>query len=246
MNTSGLVEEIKKELKKQDITYAELGKRVKLSEAAIKRAFALRNFSLRRLDQICGAIGVDLTELVVSAGRAAETIPHMSMMVEEELSADPTLLLALYLILLKSSPATIRKELGIDKAGLFRLARRLERLGLVDVLPGERVRPRIRKSVRWRPGGPLASHYGPSIKQVFFNSEFKGSSEHQDFLTGMLTPDSFKVLKRKLIDLFRQFDDLSDLDSKTDEERTQGFWFYCGIRPWAPLDVVRLKNKKPK
>lgn len=242
MNSAGLVEEIKKELKKRGMTYAHLGESVGLSEAAVKRAFALRNFSLRRLDQICEAVGIDFAELVMAARRNEEPNEQMSTEVEEALAADPTLLLTLYLILLKRKPTSIKSELGISKERLYRLTRELERLGLVDVLPGETVRPKIRKTVRWRDDGPLAERYGPRIMRVFFSSKFKGASEHQDFLTGVLTPESFKVLKRKLVELFRQFDELSDLDSRGNNERTEGFWFYCGIRPWAPLDVIREKK----
>lgn len=220
-----------------------LGQRVGLSEAAVKRSFALRNFSLRRLDQICEAVGIDLGDLVLSAGRAADPAPHLSLMVEEELAADPTLLLAFYLILLRSSPAAMKKELGVNKIELFQIARRLERLGLVDIFAGDKMRSKVRKSVRWRPDGPLAALYSPSILKVFFNSNFQGDFEHQDFLTGMLTPESFKVLKNKLSDVFREFDQLSELDSRAHENQTEGFWFYSGIRPWAPLDVIRELNK---
>jgi DNA-binding Xre family transcriptional regulator len=238
LNASGLINELKKELKKQDITYQDLANRMGLSEAAVKRCFALRNFSLRRLDQICESIGIDLADLVLAASRAEDPAPYLPLMVEEELAADPTLVQAFYLVLLRRSPGAIKKELGVQKTELFQIARRLERLGLVDVLPGEQMRSKVRKSLRWRPDGPLAALYGPSILKVFFKSTFRGEFEHQDFLTGMLSPESFKVFKKKLSEIFREFEQLSELDSRADESRTEGFWFYSGIRPWAPADVI--------
>jgi hypothetical protein len=93
------------------------------------------------------------------------------------------------------------------------------------------------------PDGPLAAIYSPGILRVFFNSNFQGEQEHQDFLTGMLSPESFKVFKRKLSDVFREFDQLSELDSRNDQNQTEGFWLYAGIRPWAPIDVIREINK---
>lgn len=170
--------------------------------------------------------------------RAEEHPKQLTEVAEDELAADPQLLLALYLLLLGTPVAAIRKKLGTDKPAFHKIARRLERLGLVEVLPGEAVRVKVRKSVRWRADGALARRYSPSIQAEFFATHFKGEQEHQDFLTGALTPESYKILKRKIVEVFRQFDELSDLDAAAAEERTEGFWFYAGIRPWDPLAVV--------
>lgn len=242
MKSAALVEEVKKELKKRNITYSDLGKHVGLSEAAIKRAFALKNFSLRRLDEICDVIGIDFTDLAISARRSGASTEQMEKEVEEVLADDPTLLLSLYLILLQKPASAIKKDLGISKEELYRLTRQLERLGLVEVFPGEKVRAKIKKSVRWLHDGPLAKRYGPAVMRIFFNSDFKGAYEYQDFLTGALTADSFKVFKRKLSEIFRQFDELSELDSKSDQERSEVFWLYSGIRPWAPVEVIQFKE----
>ncbi len=110
------------------------------------------------------------------------------------------------------------------------------------MITNEKVRTKVKKSVRWRNDGPLAKQYGSAVMSIFFNSDFKGENEHQDFLTGTLNPDSFKVLKRKLSELFREFDELSELDSKSDQEQSEVFWLYSGIRPWAPVEVIQFNK----
>lgn len=46
------------------MTYAELGLKIGLSEASIKRIFSQQTFTLSRLDEICQALGVSLFKLV--------------------------------------------------------------------------------------------------------------------------------------------------------------------------------------
>ncbi|MDE2621149.1 MAG: hypothetical protein KGL54_13380, partial [Sphingomonadales bacterium] len=49
---------------------------------------------------------------------------------------------------------------------------RLRRLGLIDLSPAGRLRPRTRRSVRWRRGGPLATAFERSVKPFFLSMDF--------------------------------------------------------------------------
>lgn len=122
----------------------------------------------------------------------------------------------------------------------FKLTRRLEELKLLEVLPNNRFRLLTSKSVRWNPTGPLAIRYGKRIQEVFFASDFQKSNEHQDFLTGGLTPDSFAVVKKKIDDVFLTFEQLTELDANTKGDDTEVFWLYTGVRPWDPLAVINI------
>ncbi len=248
MNSASLIETLKKELNKRDITYKILAGRLELSEANVKRFFSEKNFSLRRLDEICEAIGIDLGQLLRATENATVEEPkQFPENVEEELAADPDLLVAFYSLALGASGATTRKRLGVDKAGLHRITRRLESIGVLEVLPHEVFRLSYFKSTRWRADGPLVKRYGLAIRDEFFASAFQGELEHQDFLTGALSRESFLVLKRKLIDIFRQFDQLSRSDARLIDGESEIFWIYSGLRPWAPLAVIERgrSSKEP-
>lgn len=239
MKCEMLVEELKKELKKCGINYRILAKNIGLSEAAVKRMFAERNFSLRRLDEICNAINIDVGDLVRAAQRNLVRQESFTVEVEEELAADPQLLLLLYYLLMKHPQGKICKDMKLEKSEFYKLARRLEKLRLIEVLPNNRTRVSICKSTRWAVGGPLTLRFGLAVKEQFFETSFNASDEYQDFLTGVLTAESFKILKRKMAELFKQFDQLSDLDCTANDSETQVYWFYSGIRPWAPIEVIK-------
>jgi DNA-binding Xre family transcriptional regulator len=239
LDTAAIVAELKKELKRREVTYGTLAERLGMSEAAVKRFFAEENFSLKRLDAICDVLGLDLGALLRAATRAADEGPRpFPEDVEAALADDHELLLAFYTLALGGTAATAKQRLKTDKAGLHRVARRLEALGVLEVLPDERYRLAYGKSTRWRADGALARRYGGAIRDEFFASAFRGASEHQDFLTGTLAKESYAVLQRRLVEVFRQFDQLSRADASLPEAETDVFWLYAGIRPWAPLAVV--------
>ena len=68
-----LVSELKRYLKAHGLTYAEVAKRLDLSESSVKRLFARETFTLKRFEQVCNALGLEITDLFdVDVGAVAE------------------------------------------------------------------------------------------------------------------------------------------------------------------------------
>ena len=68
VETTRIVRELKRLLKARGVTYADLGRRIGLSEASVKRIFSRRTMTLGRLERICGAIDATVFEVVNLAG----------------------------------------------------------------------------------------------------------------------------------------------------------------------------------
>ena len=62
--TQALVQTLKKTLKANGLTYRRVAEGLGLSEASVKRLFSEESFSLRRLDQVCGLMGLEISDLV--------------------------------------------------------------------------------------------------------------------------------------------------------------------------------------
>ena len=62
--TSQLIDTLKRELRKQRITYRQVASALELSEASVKRLFAGRFFTLDRLERICELLNMSFSELV--------------------------------------------------------------------------------------------------------------------------------------------------------------------------------------
>src|SRR3981081_3320052 len=80
-------------LKARGMTYADVARALKISEATVKRIFALKNCSLERLDAICQLVQVELAELARGTPRENRLINRLTREQEEELMSDPALLL---------------------------------------------------------------------------------------------------------------------------------------------------------
>ena len=59
-----LLNTLKRELKAQGITYAQVACHLGLSESSIKRLFSSSNLSLARLEQLCQLVGLEISDLV--------------------------------------------------------------------------------------------------------------------------------------------------------------------------------------
>ena len=67
-----IVAELKRALREGGHTYADVARKLELSEASVKRLFSTEDLSLERVDQICELIGLGLREILErAAGRAA-------------------------------------------------------------------------------------------------------------------------------------------------------------------------------
>ena len=91
--SSGIIKELKRQLKVHRITYRDLARELELSESAVKQMFASGNMTLTRLDKICEILGYDLGALVQMADDAGKQLQALSIEQEEELISDSKLLL---------------------------------------------------------------------------------------------------------------------------------------------------------
>src|SRR5690606_14252165 len=97
--SASLIDELKRFLRARGITYSSLAARIGLSESSVKRMFARRTFSLRRLEQICHAAGIEISDLVEMLNERREYLTELTVEQEQALVAEPKLLLLTYLLI---------------------------------------------------------------------------------------------------------------------------------------------------
>jgi transcriptional regulator with XRE-family HTH domain len=88
--TSQLVAALKQLLKAKGVTYRDIGRALKLSEASVKRIFAAESFSLERLEEICRSLDLTIYELTRFARAGESGQPSvLSEAQEKSLAQDP-------------------------------------------------------------------------------------------------------------------------------------------------------------
>jgi transcriptional regulator with XRE-family HTH domain len=228
-----LLAALKRLIKGRGLTYAQLALRLDVSEGTVKRIFSAKALSLKRLEQICDALHLSLDDL---ADEARQRVPPLSELADEQeqaLLADPKLLLALYLALNRWTDAEVTAKYRFTRAEWTRLLARLDRLGVLTLLPGNRVKLRVARNFRWRAGGPVEKLFRQRLIPQFFARGFGGENESLGLLTGMLAPASVAALRHRAHDFIAEFDRLLEQDARLPALQRVGVSIVFAMRPWS-------------
>lgn len=74
----------------------------------------------------------------------------------------------------------------------------LERLGILDLLPGDRIRLRVAREFDWLPDGPIRRYFRGHLEQDFLASPFAGPEALHVFSHAMLSPAAVAELGQEL------------------------------------------------
>jgi DNA-binding Xre family transcriptional regulator len=241
-------------MKSRQITYRDLGRQIRLSEASVKRIFSRSTLTLARLDEICKALEVSMSEVVRLAGeQSADTPELLTLEQESALAADPKLLTCFYLLANGRTGRDVSAQLGVDEQAVRRLMVRLDTLRLIELRSKLRARTRAASVLAWRPDGPLRRLYENQIRQEFLQATFSRPGEALHFLTAELSDASCKVLLRKLERMAGEFRDLAELDRTVPPKDKRSVAALLAVRPWVfsmfkslkalPAPALRARNR---
>jgi transcriptional regulator with XRE-family HTH domain len=204
-----LVDALKRALKDQGMTYADVAAALGVSHASIKRIFAQRSFTLERIEQLCELIGISFLDLARLAEEGRPSAPDtLSDTQEQALVDEPILLFTYHLLLGGWTVARIELDYKVDQALLIPALVKLERMGLIHLLPGNAVRLMTARNIKWRPGGPIRRFFDQRVKEEFLDHDFSSPGSVWEFEIGELSEASRALLARRIANLFREVRDL--------------------------------------
>jgi transcriptional regulator with XRE-family HTH domain len=239
-DTTRLLDTLKKLLKAQGLTYAEIAPRIGLSEASVKRLFSARTFTLARLEAFCRLLDIDFFDLAKLARGRADDVREMSERQEAALAHDAKLLGVLYLLLSDWTVADISAGYELTQPELTRLLVRLDRLQLIELLPHDRVRLKVPKLLRLQPGGPIHRAHGKRVVDEFIAAEFDRVGGHFRFEYRELSKASSAVMHRRLERLTAEFLEIAELDGTMPSRQRETIGLLLAMRPWALSLVTGL------
>jgi DNA-binding Xre family transcriptional regulator len=245
-DTSRLVEALKSALKGRDITYAQLAKLIKMSEANVKRMFSRHTMTLQRLEEICAAIEIDFFELAKLARQKSELITELSVQQEKQLSDDARLLGTWYLLANGWSLAKIIETYDITEPEAIGLAVKLDKIGVIELGVGNTVKLKTSRTVRFRLHGPIRILYGPVVEKSFLMDKFEDPGEIFRFEFRELSPASMSVLQTKLTRLAQEINEMADVDESIGVEGRRTVGMMLGLRAWSIESIVSMKRRDKK
>ncbi|MDE0128920.1 MAG: helix-turn-helix domain-containing protein [Gammaproteobacteria bacterium] len=228
-----LVNTLKETLKSRDITYAEVAGHLGLSLSSVKRQFSTQRFSLHRLEQVCDLAGIDLLELARLAEERRLRVAALTEEQERHLVSDPALLLTTVCVLNRWTFERIVERYGFTTVQLTNLLVRLDRIGLIELLPAKRIRLRVARNFAWLPGGPIHRYFVDRVQGEFLSGEFDPDRDLHRFSWGMLSDPSAAQLRAKIAEVMDAFDDLTRRD-EVRADTAAGTCFLVALRRWEP------------
>lgn len=243
--TSQLIDTLKKLLKRQGKTYADVAERLVLSEASVKRLFSEKNLSLARLDSICSLLDIEISDLVHEMQQDNFiSISELSLEQEKKIANNLSLLLVTVLVLNRWSMTEIIEHYNLSETECIQHLAHLDRLHIIELQPGNRLKLLIAPNFKWRENGPIQQLFREKIEAEYFRSTFTKDSERLVVLNGMLSEGSNHLFQRKMEKLAKEFDEISKDEASLPIGERKGSTVLLAIRDWDYSELYGLYRKK--
>jgi DNA-binding Xre family transcriptional regulator len=243
MASAFLFDALKMHLKVRAMTYADVAKALKVSEPTIKRIFAARNCTLKRLDQICGVLQVDLAELARGMPRESRLVSQLTRAQEEELMSDPALLCVAACAMHQMRVEEIVRLYRFDPAQCVRLLVRLERLGILELHENNRIRLRLSRAFSWIPDGPMMRFVRTQAAD-FYDHAFAAPGETMRLVSVRLSREGRVALLKQVEQVLHEYAVQHSTDARLPLESRQPVSILLGVRAWEPSAFKALRRAR--
>jgi hypothetical protein len=241
---SRFVEALKKSVRARGMTYAELARRLRLSEASVKRMFSRGTFTLARIEEVLAAVDLDLYEVARLSRGAAAGAGELTHAQEVGLAKDERLLAAFWLVLNGWTFDEIVATFTITRTELTVALAQLEKLKLIEWGPRDRVRLLVPRDFVWRAGGPAKKAYARRAMAEFLHARFDEPLELIRFEPRELSAESAARLRSKLERVLSEFNEAAEADSALPGAKRVGVALLLACRPWEFSPVKALKRRR--
>lgn len=235
---------LKRYLKVKGMTYRMLADEMQLSEAAVKRMFSKKAFSLVRLEQVCSVLDIDFYDLVVMDRQrnrsAAESLTREQ---EEVLERNEKLGFLLYFLSNGWSVEQVTEEFEYSEPEVVRMLGTLEELGLLEVHPNNRIKLLASANAYWQVAGSIRKEIHQAFVTDFLEDSFNHPSARMIFSPGQFSGASLKIIQRKVDNLIKEYNQLAEMDSALPIKGRYSTGMLIGFRPWVFTRIANLRRR---
>jgi DNA-binding Xre family transcriptional regulator len=239
-----VVETLKAELRRQGHTYQDLVQVLDLSHASVKRLFAERAFTLERLEAICRFLGLDMAELFRLAEKKQAKLARLTVEQEQLLVSDTKLLCVAHALLQRWTLDEVLDTYALTEPEAVRLLAKLDKLKLIELLPGNRYRLLVSRKFQWLPNGPIQQFFEKQLQADFLASSFNQPGERRLFVSVMLARGSIEKLERLMVKTADEINELHLADEALPLAQRRGISVALAARPWEARPFTALRRKK--
>jgi transcriptional regulator with XRE-family HTH domain len=237
-----LIVTIKQQLKKQGMTYRDVASALKISEPSVKRMLASGRLTIDRLVELGHLLGYTLAELTKEAQTQQSRISILSEQQERVMVSNPKLLLVAVCALNHWTVEEVIATYALGKVECVKYLLRLDKLRIIALLPGNRIRLNVARDFDWLPNGPIRQYFQGKNMSDFLRSDFSLAFESMSFVHGMYTETALAQLQTELRKLRQKFAELHEESLAAPLSKRHGAGLLLAMRGWEPADFVKLRR----
>lgn len=240
-----LIHALKAQLKAHGKTYKDVANHLQLSQASVKRLFSEGNISLARLESICDMIELSMADLVLSMTIENKKIDNLSLLQEQEIADDLMLLLFTVSVINGFTLDDILQYYSLSESECIQKLAKLDKLKIIELLPGNRFKLKISAHFAWLPDGPIQRFFLKRVQEEFFNSHFKQPTEKLIVINGLLSLSSNGEIQKQMQKLSSHFAECRNEDAPLKMDQKHGTTMVIALRKWdsSLFDVIRKQKK---
>ena len=227
-----LISTIKRQLKARGMTYRDLAAALGVSEPSVKRILSSQRLTLERVVEICHHLGFTLAELAQESAAGELRLHTLSEVQERELVSDLTLLLVAVCALNQWTIEDMVRVYRLSEAECITRLLKLDRLRLIQLLPGNRIRLNVTRDFDWRPNGPIRTFFKQQGLGDFVNSSFSADDEVMSFSHAMLTESAVAKMQAEMRRLRQKFAELHEESLSAPLSKRTGTGMLLAMREW--------------
>lgn len=205
-----IFDNFKSTLKQKNMTYADLAKKLDLSESGVKKIFISNDCSYSRLNEISEALEISLIDVLSSS--LDNEIKEVRFTLEQEkyFIKHPVLFSFFWkLIQERESVESIKNEFKLSEKEVFLFLKKLDDFGIIELHAKEIIKiPKMEKVV-WKGNGPLMkwikTEWPKKIIQDVLAKEKQDPLEHYSLRYYKLTKKSQEELVLAISNLNNEF-----------------------------------------
>ena len=230
--TADLVTALKKELKAAQMTYADLAQAIGMAESSVKRMLAKGDMPLSRIDAICRALKLDFADLARRVADSQPLLQELSAEQERAVVADKKLLLMAICVLSQWTLEQVLATYRLSEAEGVKYLAQLDRIGIIELRPGNRYRLKLAKTFRWRPHGPVMDYFREHALLDYFAGGFDGPGEGVLLVHGSISRSLAPAFMERMQRVAQDFAQQHLADQRQPEAQREGYTLLLAMRSW--------------
>ena len=242
MSANYLFESLKAHFRTRGLTYRDVAAALKISEATVKRIFSTRDCTLARLEQLCSVAQVELADIARGAPRRSRLLTQLSEKQEQELVDDIRLLIVAVCTMNSMRFEDIVATYDVSETQCIALLARLDKIGFLELLPGNRYRILVARTFRWITDGPIM-RWTKQYSADYFNHSFNGPGETLRMVNVHLSAESRVALLARVEQLAQDYADQHSADASLPLGQRYKLSLTLAARDWEPKPFVALRRK---